>query len=291
MDRRAAEESSMKQHCRWIATAALLCTAPLRSGGVVAVLSADSGPYQEALDGLKSVLGAVPSATLPSLPAMDGVKVVVTFGSDAALKSYPASAALVAALLPDPSLELPHTGSVTRVGLPPAPAVLIAKIKAMDPKLVTLAVFNPNGAYNDYMAGLKSEAAAAGVGLQTKNAASVADLGKQLPGLKGAVQALWVPPDPLFMNRATFGILTAFCQGGGIAFFAPVVGLAKAGAFAGVAPSFKQVGRAAGLAAAAYNAGSPPGDWFYSDKVETMANATVAGALGLATPKADSTTP
>ena len=182
---------------------------------------------------------------------------VVTFGSDAALKKYPDSVALVAALLPDPSLELPHGGSVTRVGLPPAPTVLIAKIKAMDPKLATLAVFNPNGAYSAYMAALKAAAAAAGVGLQTKNAAGVPDLGRQLPGLKGAVQALWVPPDPLFMNRSTFGILTAFCRGGGIAFFAPVVGLAKAGAFAGVAPSFKQVGRAAGLAAAQYNAGSP----------------------------------
>lgn len=271
-------------------TAALLCTAPLRSGGVVAVLSADSGPYQEALDGLKSALGAVPSAILPALPPMAGVKVVVTFGSDAALKNYPASAALVAALLPDPSLELPHGGSVTRVGLPPAPEVLIAKIKAMDPKLATLAVFNPNGAYSAYMGALKAAAAAAGVGLQTKSAASVADLGRQLPGLKGAVEALWVPPDPLFMNRATFSILTAFCQGGGIAFFAPVVGLAKAGAFAGVAPSFKEVGRAAGLAAAAYNAGSPPGDWFYSDRAETMANPAVAAALGLPTPKADSLT-
>jgi len=280
----------MKHRMVWVMTA-LLLAAPLRSGGVVAVLSADSGPYQEALDGLKSALGPVPSATLPALPDLAGAKVVVTFGSDAALRSYPSSVALVAALLPDPSLELPHGGSVTRVGLPPAPALLIAKIKAMDPKLATLAVFNPNGAYSGYVAALKAEAAAAGVGLQAKNVASVADLGRQLPGLKGAVEALWVPPDPLFMNRATFGILTAFCQGGGIAFFAPVVGLAKAGAFAGVAPSFKQVGRAAGLAAAAYNAGSPPGDWFYSDKVETMANAGVAGALGLATPKADSVTP
>jgi len=266
----------------------LLLTAPLRAGGVVAVLSADSGPYQEALEGLKTVLGPVPSAVLPALPDMAGARVVVTFGSDAALKSYPDSVALVAALLPDPSLELPHQGSVTRVGLPPAPAVLIAKLKAMDPKLSTLAVFNPNVAYTGYLAQLKAAAAAAGVGLQTKNAASVADLGTQLPGLKGAVEALWVPPDPLFMNRATFGILAAFCQGGGIAFFAPVVGLAKAGAFAGVAPSFKQVGHAAGLAAAAYNTGSPPGDWVFSDKVETMANAAVAGALGLTTPKADS---
>jgi hypothetical protein len=280
----------MKHRMVWVMTA-LLLAAPLRSGGVVAVLSADSGPYQEALDGLKSALGPVPSATLPALPDLAGAKVVVTFGSDAALRSYPSSVALVAALLPDPSLELPHGGSVTRVGLPPSPALLVAKLKAMDPKLATLAVFNPRGAYTGYLAELKAEAAAAGLGLQIKGVAGVADLGTLLPGLKGSVQGLWVPPDPLFMNRDTFGILAAFCRGGGIAFFAPVVGLARAGAFAGVAPSFKQVGRAAGLAAAAYNAGSPPGDWFYSDRVETMANSAVAGALGLPTPKADSTTP
>ena len=76
----------MKIRRALVLAAALLLTAPLRSGGVVAVLSADSGPYQEALEGLKSVLGAVPSATLPALPDLAGAKVVVTFGSDAALR-------------------------------------------------------------------------------------------------------------------------------------------------------------------------------------------------------------
>jgi hypothetical protein len=281
----------MKTQKAWILAAALLLTVPLRSSGVVAVLSADSGPYQEALDGLKAVLGSVPSATLPALPDMAGVKVIVTFGSDAALKEYPSSAALVAALLPDPSLELAHQGSVTRVGMPPSPEVLMAKIKAFYPGLDAMAVFNPKGAYSSYIGQLKAAAAAAGVSLHSKDVAGMADLGVQMPGLKGAVQALWVPPDPLFMNRSTFGILTAFCQGGGIAFFAPVAGLAKAGAFAGVAPSFKQVGRAAALAAQAYATGSSPGAWVYPDKVETMANQSVAGALGLAVPKADSVTP
>jgi ABC-type uncharacterized transport system substrate-binding protein len=212
---------------------------------------------------------------------MAGVKVVVTFGSEAALKDYPSSAALVAALLPDPSLEIKHGGKVTKVGLPPSAAVLAAKIKALNPKTSVIAVLNPNGAYGDYIDMLKSAAAAAGMELKVKKVESMADLAEQLPGFKGSVQSLWVPPDPLFMNPKTFGVLTAFCRGAGIGLFAPVAGLARAGALAGVAPSFKQVGQAAGLAAKAYSGGGNPGEWVYSEHAETTANKTVAAALGV----------
>ena len=266
----------------WIGSIALLAgTAQLPAAAVVAVLSGSSGPYQEALAGLKAVMGDVPSAVLPALPDLGGAKVVVTFGSEAALKDYPASAALVAALLPDPSLEIKHGGSVTKVGLPPAAGVLAAKIKALNPKTSVLAVFDPNGAYGEYIAQLKAAAGAAGIELKVKKVSSMADLGGSLPAFKGSVQSLWVPPDPLFMNPKTFSILTAFCQGAGIGLFAPVAGLARAGALAGVAPSFKQVGVAAGAAAKAYVAGGNPGDWVYSEKAESTVNKTVAGALGV----------
>jgi len=264
-------------------------TAQLPAGGVVAVLSGASGPYQEALEGLKAVLGDVPSAVLPALPDLAGAKVVVTFGSEAALREYPGSAALVAALLPDPSLEIKHGGSVTKVGLPPAAGVLAAKIKALNPKTSVLAVFDPNGAYGEYIAQLKAAALAAGMDVKVKKVASMADLAQQLPGFKGTVQSLWVPPDPLFMNPKTFSVLTGFCAGAGIGLFAPVAGLARAGALAGVAPSFKQVGVAAAGAAKAYLAGGDPGGWVYSDKAETTANKTVAVSLGVgdAAAKAD----
>jgi hypothetical protein len=239
----------------------------LRAADVVAVLSGDSGPYKEALDGLKAEIPDVEAATLPALPKLDGAKVVVSFGGEAALKKYPAGVALVAALLPDPKLKPGHGGNLTRVGIPPAPAVLIEKIKSVASG--NLAVFD-SGNYGDYCNALKAAGAAAGMPVTVKKVEDMADLATKLPGLKGSAKALWIPPDPLFMNPKTFGLLVAFCKGSGIALIAPVPALAKAGAAAGVAPSFRQQGQAAATAAKAYAAGSDPGAWVYSEKVEFL---------------------
>lgn len=263
----------------------------LSAADVVAVLSGDSGPYKEALEGLKAVVGEVDAATLPAQPDLAHAKVIVTFGSEAALRKYPATAALVAALLPDPKLRPKHAGALTRIGLTPAPALLAAKIKALQPGAATLAALDP-GNYGEYLAALRGAAGAVGLALQVKKVESLADLATKLPGLKGEAQALWVPPDPLFMNPKTFGLLVAFCKGAGIGLYVPVAGLAKAGALAGVAPSFKQQGRAAGTAAQAYLSGSKGGEWVYADKTDFIANKTVAAELGVAAAalaKADST--
>lgn len=276
----------------WLLSLACAATAAsLGAAQVAAVLSGDTGPYKEALEGLKSVVGEVDAAILPAMPDVAGAKVIVTFGSEAALKKYPASAVVVAALLPDPKLKPKHGGGVTRIGLPPAPEILAAKVKALQPGAATLAVLDP-GNYGEYLSALRSAASAVGLGLQVKKVESVADLATKLPGLKGSVQALWVPPDPLFMNPKTFGLLVAFCKGAGIGLYVPVASLAKAGALAGVAPSFKQQGQAAGNAASTYLAGGNAGEWVYSAKTEFIANKSVAAQLGVgagALGKADST--
>lgn len=244
------------------ALALLGLAAGLAAADVAAVLSGDTGPYKEALEGLKAVVGEVDAATLPALPNVAGAKVVVTFGGEAAQKKYPASAALVTALLPDPKLKVGHGGSLTRVGIPPAPEVLVSKIKGIAPG--TLAVLDP-GSYTEYAAALK---AVGGLNVVVKKVEDMADLATKLPGLKGTVQSLWLPPDPLFMNPKTFGLVSGFCKGAGITLVAPLPGLVKAGAAAGIAPSFKQQGQTAGDAAKAYLGGGNPGGWVYSDKVE-----------------------
>ena len=272
--------------------AALLLAGSAGATDVVAVLSGDSAPYPEALEGLKAVVGPVDSATLPSLPAsLSGARVIVTFGSEAALRDYPGSGPLVAALLPDPKVVPHRAAGVTRVGLPPAAAVLCEKVKSLQPEAGSLAVLNPAGAYGDYLAELKAAGAAAGLQVQDKKVDSLGDLASKLPPLKGTADALWVPPDPLFMNPKTFLLITQFCRGAGIGLYAPVASLAKLGALAGLAPSFSQQGRAAGTAVQAWLAGSNPGAWVYSGKVEFTVNKTVAGELSISGPgmkKADS---
>jgi hypothetical protein len=261
--------------------ALLLFAGGARGADVAAVLSGDSGPYLEALEGLKAVVGPVDSATLPAVPNLAGAKVIVTFGSEAALRDYPGSAPLVAALLPDPKVVPKHAGGLTRVGLPPAAAVLAARIKALQPSAADLAVLDPQGAYADYLAELKTAAPAAGLNLGIRRVDKLADLASKLPGIKGSAQALWIPPDPLFMNPKTFMLIAQFCRGAGIGFYAPVASLARLGVLAGLAPSFNQQGRAAGAAAQAWIAGTNPGAWVYSAKVECTVNKTVAAELGI----------
>jgi ABC-type uncharacterized transport system substrate-binding protein len=272
-----------------------LASASAHAASVVAVLSGDAAPYKEALAGLKAVVGDVDSATLPALPNLAGAKVVVTFGGEAALRSYPSSAALVAALLPDPKLKPKHGGNVTRIGLLPDAAVLIAKLKALDPGISSLAAFDVDNSYSDYLAALKAAGAAAGVAVSVKKIESLTDLVGKLPAMKGNVQALWLPPDPLIMNPKTFGLLSAFCSAAKIALIAPVAALARAGAFAGISPSFNAVGEAAGKAAQAYGAGGSPGAVIYPAHIETVLNTDVATAIGVsassAKSKADSVVP
>ena len=264
-----------------LATALLLLPAAAPSAGVVAVLSNGSPNCQEGLEGLKAALGDVPSATLPALPDLSGAKVVVTFGSEAALAHYPSSAALVAVMLGDPSLEIPHEGEVTRVGFPPAAAVLLAKIRALDPKARSLAVLDPAGHYKEYFSTLRAAAGPAGLTLKIVKVAGLADLAGVLPGLKGSSDALWLPPDILFMNPKVFGAIKDFCKAASIAFFAPDVRLARAGALAGVDASSRQIGQAAGAAAKAYGAGGKPGAWGEPEKAESTINKGAAAALGL----------
>lgn len=266
--------------------------ASLPAAPVAVLLSGDSGPYKEALDGLKAVVGQDLSvATLPAMPDLGGAKVVVTFGGEAALKKFPAGLAQVAALLPDPNLKLKHGGSVTRIGLTAAPGLLLGRVKGLLPGASAMAVLD-NGNYSAYIAGLKDAGPGAGLGIQSKQVADMGALAGVLPGLKDSVKALWVPPDPLFMNPKTFGLLSQFCRSAGIGMVAPIAGLARAGALAGIAPSFRQQGQAAGSAALAYLGGGSLGTWVYADKTEFIVNKTVAKELGVsagAVAKADST--
>jgi hypothetical protein len=260
---------------------ALIAGGGLHGAEIAAVLSGNTGPYTEALAGLQAVVGPVDSAILPKLPRFSGVKVIVTFGSEAALRDYPVSAPLVAALLPDPRVAPKHAAGVTRVGLPPSAAMLVQKIKGLQGDAEVLAVMDPAGAYGDYLDALKTAASGAGLVLVLRRVDSLADLASKLPGLKGQAQALWVPPDPLFMNPKTFMLIANFCRSSGMGMYAPLAGLARLGALAGLAPSFDQQGRAAGAAAQSWLGGVNPGPWVYSENVDFAVNKDVAAGLGI----------
>ena len=158
-----------------------------------------------------------------------------------------------------------------------------------------MAAFDVSGSYSEYLNTLKAAGTAAGLAISVKKIDAVSDLVGKLPGLKGTVQVLWLPPDPLIMNPQTFGLLNSFCVAAKIALIAPVAALARAGAFAGISPSFNAVGKAAGKAADAYSKGVNPGDLVYPSNIETVLNKVTAASIGVdaaeAGTKADSVVP
>jgi ABC-type uncharacterized transport system substrate-binding protein len=242
---------------RALGLAALLfsCT-QLPAGSIVAVLSGNQVPYQEALEGLKTALGGtVDSAVLPDKPDLHQAKVVVTFGTQAALENYP-NQIQIYALVPDESVHPGSSlGKPTRVEMLPEPEALAAHVLQLQPNLKTLAAINVNDGYTAFLGRLEAALAAKGVGLVRANVDSAGDLPAALRTAKDKAQGLWMPPEPLLLNLQNFNLATSFCGNFGIALYAPVASLAKLGALAGIAPGFKDVGAAAGKAAQARLAG------------------------------------
>lgn len=271
----------LRQKALWASIVVGFLGGSLKAAAVVVVLGGAGTAFSDAADGVKTVFPDAQVVTVPEQPSLKGAKVVLTFGAAAAAQSVPGSLPLVVAMLADPNFEVEHSGSVTRVGFPPEAAVLAAKIKALDPKVTTLAVIDPKGAYAPYFSALKTAAAAHGMSVQVKKVGSVSSLVGMLPGLKGTVQALYVPPDSLLMTSSVFTVLTHFCHDSAIGLFAPVLGLEKAGALAAVAPSYKDLGKAAALAGQTYLQGGNPGEWVYSAQTEAARNEQVAADLAL----------
>ena len=275
-----------------------LASASAHATGVVAVLSGDAAPYKEALGRLE---GRGRRRGLPPRCRRCGPWPAPGWWSPSAARRLLrsptlSSLALVAsAYCRTPKLKPKHGGNVTRVGLLPDAAVLIAEAQgAGSGRQRPLAAFDVDNSYSEYLTALKAAGAAGGVAVTVKKIESLTDLVGKLPAMKGSVQALWLPPDPLIMNPKTFWLLGAFCSAAKIALIAPVAALARAGAFAGISPSFNAVGEAAGKAAQAYSDGSSPGALIYPAHIETVLHTDVAAAIGVgasAKSKADSVVP
>lgn len=268
----------------WLFTVALTALAPRPLGaGVAVVMSAELGPYQEALAGAKEALGELDVTVLKDGKAeVKGAKTVIALGGQAALADYPAGVALVYAMVPDPKVKPSGRSKACRIGMLPDAGSLFAKIKAIQPALTSLAALGVGDSYDAYLKELASAAAGGGVKLQVKKVNKVADLVAALRAIKDSAEGFWVPPDTLLMNPESFKLMTDFALGSKLALYAPACSLAKTGALAGIAPTFKEIGRTAGNAARAFEEGKNPGALMAPQKSEVSINGATAKALGLA---------
>ena len=167
-------------------------------------------------------------------------------GPWAAWRPYPDSARLVVAMVADAKLKPAHAN--VRISMLPQATSLFAKMKALQPSLSSIAAFGVENSYDGYLRELGEAAKAGGVNLEIHKVNKVADLIAALRAIQGQDQALWIAPDPGVLNtrRETFKLMNQFCLANKIGLYAPAASLAKTGALAGVAPNFKEIGRAAG---------------------------------------------
>ena len=259
----------------------LFCCAGLPASSIVAVLSGNQVPYQEALEGLKATVGGqVDSAVLPDKPDLSQAKVVVTFGTQAAMENYP-NQLQVYALVPDETARPGSSrGKPTRVEMLPQPEVLAEHVLQLQPNLKALAAINVNDGYTAFLDQLEAALAAKGVVLVRANVDGAGDLPAALRKAKDKAQGLWMPPEPLLLNLQNFNLAVTFCDSFGIALYAPVASLAKIGALAGIAPGFKDVGSAAGKAAQARLAGGGD-EVVYPHRTVVALNTDTAAKAGI----------
>jgi len=248
---------------------------------VVAVLSSQTGPYREALAGLESELGApirsfILTEGAPKIPR--ATRVVIAFGSRAALRDYPDREALVYAMAPGTAVE---GGDVIEICMEPDAAVLLANLKRVQPALKRLGVLWQAPKMERYIGRLRAAAAPLDVAIQSRQIADSSDMPDRLRDIYRTVDALWLPPDPLLLNANSLAILMEFSRSNHIPLFVPTSGLVAQGAIASVGPSFREMGRAAGIAVRKALENQPQENIIYLADVEVVINESAAAQIGL----------
>jgi hypothetical protein len=247
---------------------------------VVVVLSEDQDSNTEAMAGIRDVVPAASTVHLKDgLNGITAGDVVVALGDEAAHADYPAGVPLVVALVLDPDQKISRP--CVRVSPLPDGFVLMGKIHDLVPTLSTLAVFNVKDHDRDYIKYLGAAGAISTVKVSARSIGSLPDLVSGLRAIHGRAEALWLTPESSLLRQDSFKVISDFCMANKIALIAPVAILAKVGALAGVAPSFRDQGREAGKAALALQSGKPGPLTVSSSKCETLINGGVATALGL----------
>lgn len=255
-----------------------------RAQDAAAVLASDSEYYKEAYEGLKEGLGGpVESFNLAAHPEISKkTKVLVTFGASAALWGSFVHAGLVYGLAP--GLELPAEraeGPVVRVRMLPRTAAVLKGLKELQPGMKRLAVFWISQSMEGLLGELAQAGREQGVQITAVRLATPTDLPDQLRALASKPDALWLPPDPLLLNSESFDVLKDYSWSNKVPLYAPVAGLVDKGATASVGASFREVGRAAGLAAKSLLAGGRPGDPVFPERIELVVNLGAARNAGL----------
>jgi len=256
---------------------------------VVAVLSSNATPYQEALAGFKESFGRpveVLSLSNGDIHLTQSERIIVTFGGKAALYPYPAGTTLIYCLAPG-LLVRPdqHDGPRSKIRVDAMPDALISNLKDIQPGLKRLAMFWISPFFNETFKDLQRVSQTFGIEIRGVHLESIDELPDSLRAISGHTDALFLTPDPSLITPSVFAVVKEFGHSNNLPLYVPIDSLVDKGASASVAPSFKEMGRRAGkLAAAAMvgNAGNP--EIVYPEKSLLTLNLTAAAQSGLQIP-------
>lgn len=256
---------------------------------VLAVLSAELGPYREAFEGFQETLGR----SVPSIPITEDTprisretRIVIAFGGKAAQWNYPDRVVLIYGMAPGTMLGLKdRKGLSIEVNILPRAATVLSRLKEMQPNLKRLAVLWSSKSVEDYLHAVRKASESMGIDILSERLDSAVDLPNRLRRLFGEADAIWLLPDPVLVNAQNFSILKEYSWSNRIPFYAPTAGFVQQGATASVTSSFREVGRAAGLAAREVLSGEWVQEIVYPAKAEVTINVKAAEKAGLEIPK------
>lgn len=254
---------------------------PTNEEQVAAVFSSETGPYQEALTGLKQGFqGGLPTFFLskgePKIP--NSARVILIFGSKAALRSYPDDTILIIAMAPGAEVRMENA---IEIRMEPEAGTLLSSLRRIQPAMKRLGVLWAFGGFKDHLNELGKVAEARGITIENARVKSSSDLPDHLRSLYGKVDALWIPPDPLLLNATSLPVLVEFSKSNKVPLYVPTGGLVEQGATAAVGTSFRQIGITAGVAARNALKSPPKERRLHAERVELVIGKTAAAQVGL----------
>jgi putative ABC transport system substrate-binding protein len=246
------------------------------AGGIVALLSHDAPPYEEALAGFREHLGGTAGAPPVEVVALGGdpekartaVQRAVASGARLILAagSLAAEAAcaqthvpVVATLVLDPG-GLPKGPRITGIGLAIPPGVQLGWLKRLLPGRTRIGVLYTPEENASFVEEVRELARSAGLELVAQEVRSPKDLPGALEALGRRADVLWGLPDHAVYTAQTAKAILLFSFRNRI----PLVGLSdawvKAGALYALEPDYRDLGaQSAELAAALLGRpGAPP---------------------------------
>ena len=257
---------------------------------VLAVLSSEMGPYQEAFSGFQEAFGQsveVKHLAAGPLRFRGQPRLVVTFGGKAAVQKYPEGSILIYCMAPGTFVSLSdHPGVSVDVSMMPKPGDMLHKLKEMQPAMKRLGVLWLSPSFEVYAQGLRRASGSESVDILAEKLAKADGLPDRLRSLQGHVDALWLPPDPLLLaNTANIVIIAQFSFANHIPLYSAVPGLTEQGAVASLSSSYREIGHAAGRAALEALSGRPLPLEVYPETSDAIVNPQAAAKSGITLPQ------